>query len=718
MMTDERGQRPDAAPRIAVADVYHGVTVVDPYRWMETEPEQLAQWLKAQSTYYERVLSAMSGHATAQRECAALSGSEAHVVNLQVAGDYVFYLKRAQGDQVYRLMARSRSADREHVVADPEDHLAGGGTPHVSIDWYSASPDGQFVAYAVSPGGSEHATLHVAAVATGARLPARVPAVLGTRMTRVRHPGVSWHPDSTHFVYQRLTSPHGLAKYQHVSTEVYHVGAQAGAETAVGVHTIAELGLGPDDVPIVTFCSEGRWLVVGVRTGTGRTCPLFARELGRPGGWRRRSEGATAWQVAGDRLYVLEPGPHGRGRLTRAPLASAATAAEPEVLLDDGPVTEDFCVSQAGAVLLRCLAGGLSEIVRLNPGADPDADARLSTVSLPHQGSVTDVACDASSGEQFLGLASWTKSVRILRLAADADQCVDTGWLPRSALESPEVISRTVMVPASDGADVPMTIVYRADMRCDGSAAAVITAYGFFGITLRAAFTPAMAAWVAAGGVWAIAHVRGGGEGGEAWARAGHGTGHERSIADLLDCADHLVRSGRAARGRLAVEGASAGGLTAAGAMVRDPGKFAAVVLRVPVTNTLRLEMHENGPPNVPEYGSVTDPEGLASLLTSDVCHRVREGTAYPPVLVTMGQNDPRVTPFQPAKLVAHLQHASTSGHPVLLRVERHAGHGPGSTKDQLDNEAADRLTFLRAVMTGHQRATTDRTCCQRKDLA
>jgi prolyl oligopeptidase len=507
-------------------------------------------------------------------------------------------------------------------------------------------------------------------------------------------------------VYQRETTSHGLSKYQHASTEVYHVGPPGGMETAAGVRAIAELGIGPDDTPIVGFCPEGRWLTVGVRTGTGRTCPVFVRELGCPEGWRQVSAGATAWQGAAGWMYVLEPGPHGRGLLTRVPLASAPRAEEPEVLLDDGPVTEDFCVTPAGTILLRCLAGGVSQIIRLDPDAEVP-DERLVTVSLPHPGSVTDLACDARTGRQFLGLASWTKSMRILRLAADADQCTDTGWLPSSALESPDVISRTVMVPASDGADVPMTIIYRAGMRCNGSAAAVITAYGFFGITLRAAFTPAVAAWVADGGVWAIAHVRGGGEGGEAWAWAGHGTGHERTIADLSDCADHLVRSGWAARNRLAAEGTSAGGLTAAGAMVRDPGKFAALVLRVPVTNTLRLEMHENGPPNVPEYGSVTDPEGLAALLTSDVCHRVRAGTAYPPVLVTMGLNDPRVTPFQPAKLVAHLQHASTSGHPVLLRVERHAGHGPGSTRGQLDKEAADRLTFLRAVMTGHRWAAT-----------
>jgi prolyl oligopeptidase len=163
----------------------------------------------------------------------------------------------------------------------------------------------------------------------------------------------------------------------------------------------------------------------------------------------------------------------------------------------------------------------------------------------------------------------------------------------------------------------------------------------------------------------------------------------------VLAAAEHLIDRGYTTAAQLGLEGTSAGGLTAAGAMLRRPAGFGAVVLRVPVTNTLRLETEDNGPPNIPEYGTVTSETGLRALLISDACHRLDPTGGYPPTLATAGLRDPRVTPWQPAKFIAHLQAAANPGYPTMLRVEEHAGHGVGSTKEQLDRETADRYTFF-----------------------
>ncbi|MET9786284.1 prolyl oligopeptidase family serine peptidase [Streptomyces canus] len=683
--------RLSAARRDPVTDTYHGITVVDPYRWMETDGDALGSWLEEQSRHFEHFLNAQPGQAEARELCARLSAADAHVVNVQYGGGQVFLLRRDVDAPTHRLVARVRPDGEERVVVDPSVRHVEDGAHHVSIDWYSASPDGRFVAYGVSANGSELSTLYVVDVVQGTWLPVSVPGAAPGRMTRLRHPGISWHPDSRRFVYQRLGAVSGTAKYQNMRTEMCEIDSVDGKATTRPLDDIGDLTTGPDDTPVVTFSDDGQRLVVGIRSGCERTCSVHVRAADAPGGpWQQVSGSALAWHVAGDEAYVLDPGEDGRGRIVARSLID--DDAPHTVVFDKGPVVEDFCAVD-GALLLRCLEGGSSTVVRVRrPLCDRE------TISLPHLGSVTEWAHDPATGECLIGLSSWTRSLRLLRLTAESTDCTDTGWVPPSGVERQDVTTSTVTVVASDGVEVPMTVVHRVDQLPDGTAPALLSAYGFFGITLRAAFNPAVVEWVAAGRVWAVAHVRGGGEGGERWARAGHGTGQERTIADFLDCADHLVEAGWTSADRLAAEGTSAGGLTAAGAMVRSPDRFAAVVLRVPVTTTLRLEMHENGPPNIPEYGTVTTPEGLAALLVSDVCRRVTTAP-YPPVLVTMGLHDPRVTPFQPAKLVAHLRYASTSTHPVLLRVEEHAGHGVGSTKSQLDNEIADRLTFLNAVL-------------------
>jgi prolyl oligopeptidase len=204
-----------------------------------------------------------------------------------------------------------------------------------------------------------------------------------------------------------------------------------------------------------------------------------------------------------------------------------------------------------------------------------------------------------------------------------------------------------------------------------------------------------MLAWYERGGVYAVAHVRGGGEHGREWHEAGRGLHKETTITDLIDCAEYLVAHGYTRPARLAAEGGSAGGITAGGALVRRPDLWAAIVLHVPVTNALRAELGENGPINVPEFGSLTTEPGLQGLLIVDCYLRVQDGTPYPAVLLTAGMNDPRVDVWQPAKIAARLQAATTSGRPVLLRIEEQAGHGFGSTRSQQDSLLADELAFL-----------------------
>jgi prolyl oligopeptidase len=228
-----------------------------------------------------------------------------------------------------------------------------------------------------------------------------------------------------------------------------------------------------------------------------------------------------------------------------------------------------------------------------------------------------------------------------------------------------------------------------------GNNPTLLTGYGSYGLTINPAFSPAMLAWYERGGIYAVAHIRGGGEYGEEWHLAGKKLKKQNTIDDFIACAEYLIAQKYTRPERLAGEGTSAGGIPSGGSLVKRPDLWSVMVIRVGVTNTLRSEASENGPPNVPEFGSVSTEEGFKGLMIVDSYHKVKDGTNYPAVLLTTGLNDPRVVVWQATKMAARLQEATSTGKPILLRVEEQGGHGMGSTKQQVEAELADKLAFL-----------------------
>jgi prolyl oligopeptidase len=252
-----------------------------------------------------------------------------------------------------------------------------------------------------------------------------------------------------------------------------------------------------------------------------------------------------------------------------------------------------------------------------------------------------------------------------------------------------------VHVPAKDGTLIPLSIIHKRGLKLDGNNPTLLTGYGSYGLPYPCAFSANMFSWYERGGVYAVAHIRGGGEYGKEWHLAGQMLNKHNTIEDFVACAEYLVEHGYTRPERLAGEGTSGGGIPSGGALVRRPDLWAVMVMRVAVTNTLRFELTENGPPNIQEFGSVTTEDGFKGLLITDSYTRVQDGVKYPAVLLTTGLNDPRVVTWQATKMAARLQAATTSGKPILLRVEFQAGHGLGSTRQQVNEEFADRLAFL-----------------------
>jgi prolyl oligopeptidase len=222
-----------------------------------------------------------------------------------------------------------------------------------------------------------------------------------------------------------------------------------------------------------------------------------------------------------------------------------------------------------------------------------------------------------------------------------------------------------------------------------------VQAYGSYQIVNGPRFDARRIAFLEQGGVLATAHVRGGGEYGKRWWKAGQKLNKPNTWRDLIDCCEALVKQGWTSARHLAIEGRSAGGITVGRALTERPDLFAAVISGVGVSNMLRAEFSQNGPPNIDEFGTITERDGFIGLRQMDALHAVRDGTAYPAVLCTTGMTDPRVEPWQVAKMAARLQRATASKDPVLLRVTFDAGHGLGSTRSQVDEEIADAYSFV-----------------------
>lgn len=276
-----------------------------------------------------------------------------------------------------------------------------------------------------------------------------------------------------------------------------------------------------------------------------------------------------------------------------------------------------------------------------------------------------------------------------------AKALADTHILPAFPrdLSGYEAVETSATAP--DGTSIPLSIVTRKGIPHDGRRPTYLVGYGSYGISYDPAFSPTFLPWLDRGGVYAIAHVRGGGEGGQAWHDAGKIATKQNTIHDFIACAQALVSKGYTDRAHLGGEGTSAGGILIGGAITQRPDLFRAALIRVGATNTLREEYTAGGPANIPEFGTVKDRAQFPAMLAMDAYNHVRKGVAYPAVLLTGGANDPRVTVWIPAKMTAKLQAATSSHRPVLFRVEFDAGHGIGSTRTQRDDETADEFAFL-----------------------
>jgi prolyl oligopeptidase len=687
---------PSPPPPGATSDTYFGVKVADPYRVFE-DPKNpaLLDYFKAQNSYTRSVLDALPGRAMLRARITQLDGASETLANLIVGRHALFYLRRPVGASATCLYTRAFAGGPERLVLDP-DRFARSKRMHYTIDYYAPSPNDRLVAAGVSEGGSEVEVLHVIDVATGRVLPDTI--------DRVPFIAPTWRRDGQSFYYFRTPklAPNAAQSDRDTKGQVKLHVLESNADhdrVIFGYGYSARIPFAPEDAAQIIEAPGTSWAVARVVHGVQNEQSAWVAPLASLAQtsipWRRvigYSDNVTDMAVRGRSLYILSHQHAPRFAILGFDLRRGDAAHARVVVPQSGRVIESFGIAR-DALYLSDLDRGLSRVRRARFGAD--GIARAVDLPLPVSGAVGELDTDPRSAGAIFTLQGWTHSPRWYSVALDG-KISDTGLRKPSPIDFSAIRSDEVSATSADGTRVPLSIVRRRDAVLDGSHPTLVDGYGAYGIVIRPSFSPTRLAWLERGGVFAECHPRGGGELGNDWHFGAHIATKQRTIDDFIGCARYLVDHRYTVSAKLAGMGTSAGGVTIGNAIIQQPALFGAAIDNVGDTNGVRDEYAEGGPANIPEFGTNTDRIGFRALLATDAYVQMKPDRAYPAVLAFTGVNDPRVAPWIVAKFIAKLQRSTTSGKPVLLRVDFDAGHGLlGSSREQAQAFYTDLYGFL-----------------------
>jgi prolyl oligopeptidase len=665
----------------------------DPYRALEEAalPETQAFFREQARDARER-LDRIPGRAAMLARVRELADSGTSITALAVtAGPRIFYLKLAPRSLTPVLCMRESIAGAEHVLVDPARFTRDAN--HAAIDWFSAAPDGRHVAYGVSLAGSESSVLRVIAVDGARDLPFEI--------DRTRfNDNLGWHSDARSFYYARIPeTSSGLKRYANVRVYRHVLGRDTSHDEIVFAPGVGGARDVPESVrPSIVVPLESRYAYAIARDGVRNEIAVHASEArdlaaGKPR-WHKlvgHDDEVVAIEGWKDDLYLLTHRGAPRYRVLRAK-GGARDLSDAKVVVPQGDTVIKGMALARDALYLRTMVGGVDRLERVQLGfLGAKAPEYVRT---PFDNAIAQLVAHPRTDGALLRLQGWVEPPAVMKIDAKGN-ISNTRLAPPQTADFSAMDEVRLYAPAHDGTKIPVTLIYQKNTTLTGGNPTLLTAYGSYGVTLSPTFDPARLAWLERGGIFAIAHVRGGGEYGEPWHQGGRRASKINTILDFISVSEFLVSYGFTSPRRLAILGTSAGGIPAGGAMVRRPDLYAAVVARVPVLDMVRFESMASGPANVPEFGSAATPQGLEALRVMSAYHHVKDGTAYPAMLLTAGINDPRVEAWQPGKMAARVQKATTSGKPVLLRIDYDSGHGPGTQRAQRDAELADIYSFL-----------------------
>ena len=680
-------------PKKPVSTTYHGVTVEDPYQWLEEDDGPgVKAWSDEQNQLTRQYLDQLPDRAAIEKQLTEWYAKTSPSYSSLISRPGLLFAMKFQPPKQQPLLVTLTSADdlkSEKVVLDPNVLDTKGTT---AIDWFVPSLDGKYVAVSLSKGGSEDGTLHFYETATGKALPDAI--------AHVQYPtaggSAAWNGDSTGIYYTRFPrkgerSEADLNFYQQV---YFHKLGTPDTEDTYSIGKdfprIAEI--------ILEGSRDGRYILASVANGDGGDFAHYL--LGPDGTWKQITQFSDQIKAArlgrDNAMYLLSRNTAPHGKVLRLPLETPELSKSVEIVPTGEPVIQQI-VPATDALFVGDLLGGPSQIRRFS------LDGKDGTIiPIPKISAVQEMVA-LEDGSLLFRDQSYTEPATWFHCAKGKTEPVKTALRNTSPVSFADIEVTREFATSKDGTKIPLNIVFRKGMKRDGQNPTLLYGYGGYGISMSPNFEFTRRLWFDQGGVYVVANIRGGGEFGEDWHKAGNLTKKQNVFDDFAAAAEYLIKEKYTRPEKLAMLGGSNGGLLMGALITQHPDLMRAVVSQVGIYDMLRVELAPNGAFNVTEFGTVKNPEQFKALYAYSPYHHVVNGTKYPSILMMTGANDGRVAPYHSRKMVARLDEANKSGNPILLRTSSSAGHGIGTALNERIKQLADMYAFLFAQlgMTG-----------------
>jgi prolyl oligopeptidase len=664
-------------PATGPTETIYGEAIADPYRWLEDgDAPATRDWTERQNALTESYLAAIPARQKIGRRLGELLSIGVLGAPAPVRGRY-FYIRR-EGSQNQPVLYWRQGIDGEDRIAVDPNSLSETGT--TALDWYYPSEDGRLLAYGLSENGNEESVLHVLELDTGGLLPDRIP--------RMRAAALAWLPDGSAFYYTRYPAEQevpGGEQHYHRAIYYHRLGTDPANDPLIYQPAQKEYWPGVDLSP------DGRWLLIEVARTFDQT-DLYVQDLAGEGPLVPVVEGISAsfeGQIAHGRLFIRTNLDAPTYRLYAVDPAQPERNAWREIVPPrENAVLEGFTVTRQ-RLALTYLERASSRLMLTDLEG-----RRREQVPLPALGSLFGVGAEWDGDELFYGFSSYTVPPSVYRI--DLITGSSTLWKRVEAdFDATRFEVRQISYRSKDSTPISMFLVHRTGIQLDGNNPTYLTGYGGFNISMTPSFSRSLLLWLEHGGVVAIPNIRGGGEYGEGWHQAGILAKKQNSFDDFIGAAEWLIAQRYTRPARLAIAGGSNGGLLVGAVLTQRPELFRAVLVQVPLLDMLRYHQFLIARLWIPEYGSAEDPEQFRWLREYSPYHRVRDGVAYPAVLLATAESDTRVDPMHARKMAARLQAATSTDRPILLRLESRAGHGAGKPLSKILDELTDTWTFV-----------------------
>lgn len=686
-------EKPPVAPVKPVTDTYFGTSITDNYRYMENVEDTTVQhWLKAESDFTKSVfdrIDARQGLIDKMYEFD--SRRTTTVTNLVITdNDSYFYLKTTPEDETGKLFYRKGLKGEETLLFDPDKF--GTDSAKYVINNVTPSFDAKYVAFGVTPNGKELATAMIMSADTKELLPDRVEQCLGI---------TSWLPDNNGFMYIRTGSDNvqDFNFYTKAKTLIHKLNTDAAKdEDFFSKEKYTELGLDVSEIPVAVYDKDCK-LIFGLASSVDNSLKVFYAPVEQLNEkeikWKplfNKEDEIYNWGSNETDIYLYSPKNAPNFQLLKVPVSNPDVS-KAEMVIPENPEQKlsGFSLTKDG-IYYSMKKNGVQEKLYFK-AFDAESPKEL---NLPYTAGTIYLSNKGVQYSDFwVTLSGWAHDSQRFRYDPEKNEFIaeNLSVIPEFP-EYNDLVVEEVMVKSYDGVEVPLSIIHKKDLKKDGSSRLLLFGYGAYGISIDPSFGPNTMLWCLEDGIFAVAHVRGGGELGENWHKGGMISTKPNTWKDFIACAEYMIDNKYTTPEKTAIYGGSAGGVLIGRALTERPDLFGAAIPAVGVMNTLRTELEPGGPANIPEFGTVKDSAQFQALLEMDSYHHLKEGVSYPPTLITGGMNDPRVAVWNPAKFAARMQAINQTDNPVLFRVDYEAGHGIDNTKSKDFEELADILSF------------------------